>query len=65
MNMLPVDIGGTHMKILVTGQKERCEFESGPKITPKLMVAGVKRPGIGVMTWCLWGIQGRSHKIDR
>jgi polyphosphate glucokinase len=43
MNMLAIDIGGTHMKILATGQKERREFESGPKLTPKLMVGGVKK----------------------
>jgi polyphosphate glucokinase len=43
MNVLAIDTGGTHMKILATGQKERREFESGPKLTPKLMVAGVKK----------------------
>ena len=31
------------MKILATGQKERREFESGPTLTPKLMVDGVKK----------------------
>ena len=36
MNMLAIDIGGTHMKILATGQKERREFEPGPKLTLKL-----------------------------
>jgi len=41
--VLAIDIGGTHMKILATGQKERWEFESGPKVTPKLIVAGVKK----------------------
>src|SRR5215469_6193005 len=43
MNVLAIDIGGTHVKILATGQKERREFESGPKLTPKLMFAGVKK----------------------
>ena len=43
MNVLAIDIGGTHVKILATGQKERREFESGPKLTPELMVAGVKK----------------------
>jgi polyphosphate glucokinase len=42
MNVLVIDIGGTHVKILATGQKERREFESGKKMTPKKMVAGVK-----------------------
>ncbi len=43
MNVLVIDIGGTHVKILASGQKERREFESGPKLNPKMMVAGVKR----------------------
>ena len=43
MNVLAIDIGGTQMKILATEQKERWEFESGPKLTPKLMFAGVNK----------------------
>ena len=43
MNVLVVDVGGTHVKILATGQKQRREFPSGPKLTPKQMVAGVKK----------------------
>ena len=43
MKVLAIDIGGTHVKILATGQKEKREFESGLKLTPKLMVAGVKQ----------------------
>ena len=43
MSVLAIDIGGTHVKILATGQKERRKFQSGPKLTPKLMVAGVKK----------------------
>ena len=43
MNVLAIDVGGTHVKILATGQKERREFESGPKLTPKLMFAGVDK----------------------
>jgi polyphosphate glucokinase len=43
MKVLAIDIGGTRVKILATGQKERRAFESGPKLTPKLMVAGVKK----------------------
>jgi polyphosphate glucokinase len=40
MNVLVVDVGGTHVKILATGQKERREFASGPTMTPAEMVAG-------------------------
>lgn len=43
MNVLVIDVGGTHVKILATGHKERREFESGPNTTPGGMVAAVKR----------------------
>jgi len=43
MNVLAIDIGGTHVKILATGQDERQEYESGPKLTPQSMVARVKK----------------------
>jgi polyphosphate glucokinase len=43
MNVLAIDIGGTHVKLLATGQDERREFDSGPKLTPQFMVASVKR----------------------
>ena len=43
MNVLAVDIGGTNVKILATGQKEPRRFPSGPTLTPKEMVAGVKK----------------------
>ena len=42
MNVLVIDIGGTHVKILATGQKEHREFKSGPKLTPGMMAAGVR-----------------------
>ena len=43
MNILTVDIGGTSVKILVTGQKEFRTFPSGQTLTPRKMVAGVKK----------------------
>ncbi|HEY5040472.1 MAG TPA: ROK family protein [Verrucomicrobiae bacterium] len=43
MNVLVIDIGGTHVKILTTGQKEPREFESGPKLTPARMVSSVRK----------------------
>jgi polyphosphate glucokinase len=43
MNVLVIDIGGTNVKILATGQKEPRSFPSGPTLTPKRMVAGVKK----------------------
>jgi polyphosphate glucokinase len=42
MNVLVVDVGGTNVKVLATGQTEPRKFPSGPKMTPKQMVAGVK-----------------------
>jgi polyphosphate glucokinase len=43
MNVLVVDIGGTHVKVLASGHKVHREFDSGPTLTPKQMVAGVKK----------------------
>jgi len=40
--VLVVDVGGTHVKILATGQKEPRKVESGPKMTPTMMVDAVK-----------------------
>ena len=42
MNILVVDIGGTGVKILATGQSERRRFPSGPSLTPGEMVSRVK-----------------------
>ncbi|HET7100500.1 MAG TPA: ROK family protein [Terriglobia bacterium] len=38
--MLVVDIGGTHVKILATGQTAPREFQSGAGMTPRRMVSG-------------------------
>ncbi|MEO8718918.1 MAG: ROK family protein [Burkholderiales bacterium] len=43
MHILVVDVGGTHVKILATGQKTHREFHSGPKLTARSMVSRVKR----------------------
>lgn len=43
MKVLAVDVGGTHVKILATGQTEPRKFVSGPKMTAKQMVSGVKQ----------------------
>jgi polyphosphate glucokinase len=42
MKVLAVDVGGTHVKVLATGQTEPRRFPSGPKMTAKQMVSGVK-----------------------
>lgn len=41
--VLVIDIGGTNVKVLATGARERRRFPSGPKMTPRRMVAGVKQ----------------------
>jgi len=43
MNVLVIDVGGTHVKILATGKTQSREFPSGPTLTAKQMVAGVKK----------------------
>jgi polyphosphate glucokinase len=43
MNVLVVDVGGSNVKILATGQTEPRKFPSGPTLTAKQMVAGVKK----------------------
>ena len=43
MNVLVIDIGGTHVKVLATGQEQKREFVSGPTLTPWRMVAAVRK----------------------
>ena len=43
MNVLVIDIGGTHVKVLATGQDAHRELDSGPALTPKRMVSGVRK----------------------
>jgi polyphosphate glucokinase len=43
MKVLVVDVGGTHVKVLATGQKLRREFISGKHLTPKRMVSDVRK----------------------
>jgi polyphosphate glucokinase len=43
MKVLVIDVGGTHVKMLATGHKTRLEFDSGPDITAKKLVAEVKK----------------------
>ena len=43
VRVLVVDVGGTSIKILATGQDEHRSFASGPTLTPGQMVSGVKK----------------------
>ncbi|MGC2767278.1 MAG: ROK family protein [Candidatus Acidiferrum sp.] len=42
MKILAIDVGGTHVKVLLSGEATPRKFESGPTLTAKKMVAGVK-----------------------
>ncbi len=41
--VLVVDVGGTHVKALATGQKDPVKIDSGPKMTAREMVNGIKK----------------------
>jgi polyphosphate glucokinase len=43
MKILAVDVGGTHVKILATGQMQKREIVSGPRMTARQMVSAVKK----------------------
>jgi polyphosphate glucokinase len=47
MKILAVDVGGSHVKILATGQKQSREIVSGPKMTARQMVSKVKKLAMG------------------
>jgi polyphosphate glucokinase len=42
MNILVVDVGGTHVKLLATGKRLKRRIDSGPQLTPAKMVAAVE-----------------------
>ena len=42
MKVLAIDVGGTHVKVLLNGEDTPRKFDSGPKMTPGEMVKGVK-----------------------
>jgi len=43
MNVLVIDVGGTHVKVLATGQKQMRSFDSGSTLTPTRMVSEVRK----------------------
>lgn len=43
MKVLVIDVGGSNVKILATGQDDPAKFSSGPKLSPEQMVCGVKQ----------------------
>lgn len=47
MNVLAVDVGGTHVKVLASGEETLRKVVSGPKMTPQQMVDAVKKMADG------------------
>ena len=47
MKVLVIDVGGTHVKILASGERTPQKFVSGPKMTAKQMVSQVKELAAG------------------
>jgi predicted NBD/HSP70 family sugar kinase len=47
MNILVIDVGGTHVKVCVTGHREPVKIPSGPKMTARKMVAAVRKIATG------------------
>src|SRR5438034_6530301 len=47
MRVLVVDVGGTRVKVLATGEKAPREFASGPTLTAEQMVARVRTAAAG------------------
>jgi polyphosphate glucokinase len=47
MHVLVVDVGGTHIKMLASGQKTPVKIPSGPQMTAQRMAADVRRATAG------------------
>ncbi len=47
MNILAIDVGGTHVKVLATGHRKPIEIASGPKMTSRQMVKKVRQETAG------------------
>ena len=44
--ILVIDIGGTHVKLMISRRTKR-KFDSGPKMTPRKMIADIKKTAEG------------------
>jgi polyphosphate glucokinase len=47
MNILVIDVGGTHVKVLATGRRTPLEIQSGPNMTARKMVRSVRQGTTG------------------
>jgi polyphosphate glucokinase len=48
--VLAIDVGGSHVKLLTSDEREPRRFDSGPTLTPQQMVEGV-RAAVGDWSW--------------
>ena len=62
MRVLVIDVGGTSVKILASGQQEPRKFESGPSMTVAQMVSGVKEAAAVYRR--VVGIQNLGMQLD-
>jgi polyphosphate glucokinase len=53
MNILVIDVGGTHIKVRATGRRTVVKIPSGPKMTPKTMVRLVRESTDGWAFSCV------------
>jgi polyphosphate glucokinase len=42
VDVLVVDVGGSHVKLMATGARESRRFDSGPELTPEVMVDRIR-----------------------
>jgi len=47
MKILVIDVGGTNVKVIASGRRNRVKFASGPKMTPRQMVTTVLAATVG------------------
>ena len=47
MKVLVLDIGGSNVKMRMSGQEDRTKFASGPGFAPKDLLAGLERHAAG------------------
>jgi len=47
LKILVLDVGGTHLKMLATGQKTPVKIDSGPDFTPAMLVSAVRKAAAG------------------
>jgi hypothetical protein len=67
MNILAIDVGGTHVKVLATGRRKPVEIRSGPKMTATQMVQDVRQgtAGLGATRSSRLAIPGRCCTASR